>query len=76
MSKVNFKRFFFIPAVIPAKAGIQRTPLPENPQLLDLKQGSIKVENHQKKKKTLEELFKTMLHKLMTGQIPAHDIKL
>ena len=27
-----------------------------------------KAENHQKKKKTLEELFKTMLHKLMTGQ--------
>ena len=35
-----------------------------------------KAENHKKKKKTLEELFKTMLQKLMTGQIPVNDIKL
>lgn len=34
-----------------------------------------KIELHQKKKQTLSDLFKTLLHELMTGQRRVHEIK-
>jgi type I restriction enzyme S subunit len=33
-----------------------------------------KIEIHEKKKSTLQDLFKTMLHKLMTAEIRVHDL--
>lgn len=33
-----------------------------------------KIEVHEKKKSTLQDLFKTMLHKLMTAEIRVHDL--
>ena len=35
-----------------------------------------KIELHRKKKQVLEELFKALLHKLMTGEIRVADLDL
>ncbi|RCN56805.1 hypothetical protein C4900_13690 [Acidiferrobacter thiooxydans] len=35
-----------------------------------------KIDLHRKKRVTLEELFKTLLHKLMTGEIRVDDLDL
>jgi type I restriction enzyme S subunit len=34
-----------------------------------------KIENHKKKKQTLTDLFKTLLHELMTGQRRVHELE-
>ena len=35
-----------------------------------------KIELHRKKRRVLEELFKALLHKLMTGEIDVNDLDL
>ena len=57
-----------------------KIPLPsleEQKEIADILQGiDKKVEVHEKKKKALEELFKTMLNKLMTGKIRVHNLNI
>ena len=64
LNKTNFEKF-----------KISIPPLEEQKEIARIL-GKIdeKIETHQNKKTVLEELFKTMLQKLMTGQIRTHNL--
>ena len=50
-------------------------PLPEQEEISDiLSKIDQKIQIHKKKRSSLEELFKTMLNKLMTGKIRVHKL--
>lgn len=53
-------------------------PFPERREQNEITQALMSIENkirvHERKRATLQELFKTMLHKLMTGEIRVNDL--
>ena len=55
-------------------------PLPsveEQHEITDVLQTvDLKIEIHESKKRSLQELFKTTLHKLMTAQIRVNDLEI
>ena len=56
---------------------IPHPPISEQKEIADiLTKIDRKIQTHKKKKSSLEELFKTMLNKLMTGQIRVHKINI
>ena len=66
LNKTNFEHF-----------KIPCPPLPEQKEISDiLTKIDQKIQTHKKKKSKLEELFKTMLNKLMTGKIRAHKLNI
>lgn len=55
---------------------IPKPPLPEQKEIAHiLSTVDKKIEVEEKRKATLSELFKTMLHKLMTGEIRVRDVE-
>jgi type I restriction enzyme S subunit len=66
------------PNISASKIGLIKIPVPkidEQKQIARILQTiDQKIEIHEKKKNTLQDLFKTMLHKLMTAEIRVHDL--
>jgi len=68
------------PAVTDRQVKTQLVPLPSEQEQLEiaaiLEASDVKIRMHASKKRTLEDLFHTLLHQLMTAQIRVNDIKL
>ena len=66
-----------VPVQVIKDLKIPYPPITEQEEISDiLSKIDQKIQIHKKKRSSLEELFKTMLNKLMTGQIRIHKLNI